>query len=194
MAAENTRLTNSIDENSYNTASVNNIIDEFCGQSSQLSSSGWNEFREVIEGYKEKISSVSTSSSNLQSAINSLTQEVEACLGGYTGNIPIPSTIGNFNSELSYIEAMINNSQNYIAELRTQQYVNRLMASEDDRETYYIKVEVPSVTAQIAEEEERLANLRKYQDIINELFQLKQKYEGVFGELTATFKNLQSNI
>ena len=190
-------LNNSLSDNNYSTNSLSNTINEFCGKKSELTGTGWNEYREVIEGYQSTIQNINNNASSFQSTLSSLSQEVNNCLNGYTGNIRVPETINNFNSEISNIESEITACKNRITALEGELIKTKripVLNLEEIISWKTVTYEDQSVKAKIQNEQDKLDNLKKYQDLINTLYKIKTKYEGAFEELLATFKSINKNL
>ena len=190
-------LNNSLSDNNYSTNSLKSIIGEFCGKKSELTGTGWNEYREVIEGYQNTIQNINNNTSSFQSTLSSLSQEVNNCLNGYTGNIRVPETINNFNSEISNIESEITACKNRITTLEGELIKTKripILSLEEIISWKTVTYEDKGAKAKIQNEQDKLDNLKKYQDLINTLYKIKTKYEGAFEELLTAFKNINKNL
>ena len=100
-------------------------------------------------------------------------------------------------NEISNIESEITACKNRITTLEGELIKTKripILSLEEIISWKTVTYEDKGVKAKIQNEQDKLDNLKKYQDLINTLYKIKTKYEGAFEELLTSFKSINKNL
>ena len=163
-------------ENSFYLNNLKTVINDFCTNTTTLQGAGWNEFRRIIDSFQDSIENIKLFSTELSETILQAEKELNECLDGYNGNIPIPSFV-NPGDEKSATEDKINECKKTINYLETQDKKANI-----------------KIIASLNKKNQELNNLQAYLALMEKLLKIKNDYYGKFESLKASIDNLKKTF